>query len=197
MLQKKFIEQVLALSNRGEKLAASVQSLSVEALKSAYSNTDNAKAQFLLDNIPQYMRVAVARWFRRMGVEVIAPAVGQKNYIVQGVRDSKYQAKAFERAPNVPVFDTEVVEKAEPKKKDKVLKGTPETRAVEYMAKLIERISKDDYAAAALINDKWATSHYKSVLFTAEGKEIYLDAEELELITNLLIKREMAIRQAA
>lgn len=197
MLQKKFIEQVLALSTRGEKLAASVQSLSIEALKSAYSNTDNTKAQFLMNNIPQYMRVAVARWFRRMGVEIIAPAVGQKDYIVQGVRDSKYQAKAFERAPNVPVFETEVHEKAEPKKKDKVLKGTPEERAVGYMAKLVGRLQDTDYAAAALINDKWASSHHKSVLFNAQGKEIYLDAEELKLITDLLLKREMAFRQAA
>lgn len=197
MLQKKFIEQVLALSTRGEKLAASVQSLSIEALKSAYSNTDNTKAQFLMNNIPQYMRVAVARWFRRMGVEIIAPAVGQKDYIVQGVRDSKYQAKAFERAPNVPVFETEVHEKAEPKKKDKVLKGTPQTRAADAVSKLINRLQDSDYETAALINDRWTSNSHKSVLFNAEGQAIYLDAEELELITDLLIKREMAFRQAA
>lgn len=188
-ISKKFVEQVLALSTRGEKLAVAVQGLCLDAMRSAYSNSDNEKAQFLLDNVPQYMRAPIARWLRRMGIETIAPDTTHRNYIVQGVIDQKNQAKAFGRAEATPVFETEIREKKEPKKRE--LNGTPEIRATDYMAKMVGRLQESDYAAALIINDKWATAHYSRCMFTADGTKIELDNNELELIQNLLTQRRM------
>lgn len=188
-ISKKFVEQVLALSQRGEKLAASVHGLCVDAMRSAYSNADNEKAQFLLDNIPQYMRAPVARWFRRMGIESIAPTVDHKTYKVTGVVDQKQQAKAFGKCDSTPVFETEIREKKEGKKRE--LKGTPDMRAVDYVAKLVTRLQDTDYSAAAIINEKWSTAHHQSCLFTAQGEKVYLDDAELELVQNLLTQRRM------
>jgi hypothetical protein len=111
------------------------------------------------------------------------------------VLDQKRQAKAFEFIAGNPVLTLEATEKREPKKKE--LKGTPQTRAADAVSKLITRLQDSDYETAALINDRWTSNSHKSVLFNADGNAIYLDAEELELITDLLIKREMAIRKAA
>lgn len=194
-ISQKFVEQVIALNNRGEKFAKSLHDLCVDALKSAYSNADDAKIVYLMGNIPKYAQQAAYRWFKRMGVNINSPEVGQVLYLINGVVDSKQQAKAFERATVTPVLVTELTAKAEPKKRE--LKGTPQTRAADAVSKLINRLQDSDYETAVLINDRWTSNSHKSVLFNAEGQALYLDAEELELITNLLRKREMIARQAA
>ena len=141
------------------------------------------------------MRAQTASWLRRAGLVVNKPEIGQKDYSVTGVLDQKRQAKAFEFIAGNPVLALEATEKREPKKKE--LKGTPQTRAADAVSKLITRLQDSDYETAALINDRWTSNSHKSVLFNADGKATYLDAEELELITTLLIKREVALRQAA
>jgi len=67
-MSKSFVDGVLSLAKRGAELAEKLQSLGADAVKSAYSNKDTEKAQFLLDNIPQYMRRPLASWFKRAGV---------------------------------------------------------------------------------------------------------------------------------
>jgi hypothetical protein len=194
-MSKSFIERVRSISVKGEALAAVLHDVAQYAVKAAYSNADWEPANFVMTTIPQYMRAQTASWLRRAGLVVNKPEIGQKDYSVTGVLDQKRQAKAFEFIAGNPVLALEATEKREPKKKE--LKGTPQTRAADAVSKLITRLQDSDYETAALINDRWTSNSHKSVLFNADGKATYLDAEELELITTLLIKREVALRQAA
>ena len=194
-MSKSFQERVLSIRTKGEALANVLHDVGQYAVKAAYSNADCEPAVFLLNSIPKYMQSQTASWLRRAGLNVVAPEVGQKDYIVSGVLDQKRQAKAFEFIVGTPVLTVEATVKAEPKKRE--LKGTPQTRAADAVSKLITRLQDSDYETAALINDRWTSNSHKSVLFNADGKATYLDAEELELITTLLIKREVAIRKAA
>lgn len=194
-ISQKFIEQVTALNTRGEKFAIALHHLSLDALKSAYSNADLEKMKYLMGNIPKYAQTAAYKWFKRMGINIAAPEVGQTTYLITGVLDNKQQAKVFERATATPVLVSEITAKAEPKKRE--LKGTPQTRAADAVSKLITRLQDSDYETAALINDRWTSNSHKSVLFNADGNAIYLDATELELVVDLLLKRELALRHAA
>ena len=194
-MSKSFVERVRSISVKGEALAKVLQDVAQHAVKAAYTNADMDHANFILTSIPQYMRAQTASWFRRAGLVVNKPEVGHKDYFVSSVLDQKRQAKAFEFIAGNPVLALEATEKREPKKKE--LKGTPQTRAADAVSKLITRLQDSDYETAALINDRWTSNSHKSVLFNADGKATYLDAEELELITTLLIKREVALRQAA
>ena len=194
-MSKSFQDRVLSIRTKGEALASVLHDVGQYAVKAAYSNADCEPAVFLLNSIPKYMQRQTASWLRRAGLNVVSPEVGQKDYIVSGVLDQKRQAKAFEFIVSTPVLTVEATVKAEPKKRE--LKGTPQTRAADAVSKLINRLQDSDYETAALINDRWTNNFRKSVLFNAEGQAIYLDAEELELITNLLNKREMIARQAA
>lgn len=193
-MSKQFIEQVASISAKGEKLAKVVHEVGQYAVKAAYANADLEPANHILKSVPKYLVGQIASWLRRAGLVVNKPEVGQKDYLVSGVLDQKRQAKAFEFIMGTPVLALESVERKEPKKRE--LKGTPQTRAADAVAKLIDRMQNTDYDAAALINDRWTSNSHKSVLFNAEGNAIYLDAEELELITDLLLKREMIARAA-
>lgn len=194
-MSKQFVERVQSLSAKGAKLAEVLQDVGQYAVKAAYANADMEPANFVIKTIPQYMRSQTATWFRRAGLVVDKPEVGQKDYAVTGVLDQKRQAKAFEFISSQPVLALEATEKREPKKKE--LKGTPQTRAADAVSKLITRLQDSDYETAALINDRWVSNAHKSVLFNQDGNAIYLDATELELIVDLLLKRELAMRQAA
>lgn len=193
-MSKQFIERVQSIASKGAKLAEILQDVGQYAVKAAYSNADMEPANFVLSTIPKYMQAQTASWMRRAGLVINKPEVGQKDYSASGVLDQKRQAKAFEFIMGTPVLALESVERKEPKKRE--LKGTPQTRAADAVAKLIDRMQNTDYDAAALINDRWTSNSHKSVLFNAQGNAIYLDAEELELITDLLLKREMIARAA-
>jgi len=193
-MSKQFIDRVESLVSKGAKLAEVLHDVGQYAVKAAYGNQDMEPANFVLKTIPQYMRAQTASWFRRAGLNVDKPATGQKDYIAHGVLDAKRQAKAFEFIVTQPILALEAKEKAEPKKRE--LKGTPQTRAADAVAKLIGRLQDADFEAAALINDRWVSNAHKSVLFRADGSAVYLDDVELELITNLLLKREVALRAA-
>lgn len=194
-MSKQFIEQVQSLATKGEKLAKVLQDVGQYAVKAAYANADLEPCNFIMRTIPQYMRSQTASWLRRAGLVVNKPEVGQKDYMVSGVLDQKRQAKAFEFIMGTPVLALEATEKKEPKKRE--LKGTPQTRAADAVSKLITRLQDADYETAALINDRWTSNTHKSVLFNQDGQAIYLDATELELIVDLLLKRELMARQAA
>jgi hypothetical protein len=191
-LTNKFTEQVLSLSARGTELATKAHVLGVDAVKSAYSNNDLDKAQFLLDNVPQYMRKPFAAWFRRAGLDVAAPDVGSARFTVLQVIDKKRQSKVFAWIDTNPVFNT--VHEVVAEKKPKELKGTPDERAQKAMSSLLSRLKESDPETAALINDVWATERtMKSCLFHENGNYEPLDQAELEVVRGVLkMRREIA-----
>lgn len=193
-MSKQFMDQVGALNNRGAQVAKLAGIVGEYSVKAAYSNGDTEPAQYLMDNLPQYLRAPMARWLKRAGIETIPPAVDQKNYIVQGVLDQKRQAKAFEFVKTTPVLEVEAVEKKE--KKPRELKGTADERAAKAAADFLTRLKERDAEAAYLLNDRFAALNM-SCLFDAHGNKITLDDNELELIFNLLDQREALKLRAA
>lgn len=191
-LTNKFTEQVLALANRGVKLAESAHTLGCDAVKSAYANNDLDKAQFLLDNVPQYMRKPFAAWFKRAGLDVAPPSIGSARFTVLQVIDKKRQAKSFTWVDANPVLTTTHEVKQE--KKAKELKGTADERAQKAMSSLLTRLKESDPDAASLINDVWATERtMKSCLFHENGNYEPLDQAELEVVRGVLkMRREIA-----
>jgi hypothetical protein len=192
-MSKAFVDGVMSLAAKGAALAEKLQALGGEAVKAAYANKDNEKAQFILDNIPQYMRKPFASWLKRAGIEVFDPSVGSARYKVQGVIDSKRQSKAFEFIEKNAVLVVEATIKQP--KKEKPLEGTPADRAAKAVGSLISRIKEKDPETALLINDTWANNPV-SCLYLSNGQKITLDENELSLIVDLLTKRE-SIRLAA
>ena len=186
-ISKAFIDGVLSIAKRGAELAEKLQSLGGEAVKAAYSNKDTEKAQFILDNIPQYMRKPLASWFKRAGVDVFDPVSGSARYLVQGVIDAKRQSKAFEFIEKTPVLVVEAQIKQP--KKDKPLEGTPEDRAAKAVGSLISRLREKDPETAALINDQW-TANINQALVSPKGEVRHLTADEYEVLRDTLIKRE-------
>jgi hypothetical protein len=187
-LTNKFTEQVLALASRGVKLAESAHALGCDAVKSAYANNDLDKAQFLLDNVPQYMRRPFAAWFKRAGLDVAPPTIGSARFTVLQVIDKKRQAKAFTWVDSNPVLSTTHEVKQE--KKTKELKGTADERAQKAMASLISRLKDSDPDASALINEVWTTERVmKSCLFHENGNYERLDQAELEVVRCVLQMR--------
>ncbi len=191
-LTNKFTEQVLSLSNRGIELATKAHALGADAVKSAYANKDLDKAQFLLDNVPQYMRKPFAAWFKRAGLDIAPPSVGSARFTVLQVIDHKRQSKVFAWVDANPVFSTTHEVKQE--KKAKELKGTPDERAQKAMSSLLTRLKESDPDAASLINDVWATERtMKSCLFHENGNYEPLDQAELEVVRGVLkMRREIA-----
>jgi hypothetical protein len=194
-LTNKFIEQVASFTRSASGVAEKAHVLGIEAVKAAYSNQDLDKAQYLMDNIPQYLRKPFSAWFRRCGLDVAAPDVGSARFSVLQVIDQKRQSKAFTWASANPVLDVAHEVKAE--KKVKELKGTPDERAHKAMQSLLTRLKESDPEASAILNDAYATMTYSSCLFDADGRQTLLDGAELELIRNLLIQRELRVRIAA
>lgn len=194
-ISQKFMDQVVSLSKRGTELAAKVQDLAVESIKAAYANADNDKAQFLIDNVPKYMQKSIAQWFKRFGLDVLNPSAGQARYMVTGVIDQKRQAKVFESAPNTPVMVVEHTIAKE--RKPKELQGTAEDRAHKAMQSVISRMKETDPEACALLNDMYATMHYTSVLFDAQGHKIDLYDDEVKWAVEKLTERRLTARLAA
>ena len=194
-LTKKFTDQVIALSNRGVQVAESAHTLGKIAVKAAYSNADLEPAQYLMDNLPKYIQRAMFNWFKRAGLDTIAPTTGEKFYKVVQVIDQKRQQKTFEWVEANPVMVTEVKEVAAPK--EKVLKGTALERSHKAMQSLITRLKETDPEASALINDIYATMSYTNVLFDAQGKQTQLESAEVELIDKMLKERGARVRLAA
>jgi alpha-galactosidase/6-phospho-beta-glucosidase family protein len=194
-LTKKFTDQVIALSNRGVAVAESAHTLGKVAVKAAYSNADLEPAQYLMDNLPKYIQQAMFNWFKRAGLDIIAPTTGEKLYKVMQVVDQKRQSKVFEWVEANPVMVIEVKEVAAPK--DKVLKGTAEERAHKAMQSLITRLKESDPETSALINDVYATMNYTNVMFDGQSHKIEMDADEVKWFTEKLTERRLTARLAA
>lgn len=194
-ITQKFIDQVVSVSKSSTVLADKVHALAVESIKASYANGDNEKAQFLIDNVPKYVQKSVAQWFKRFGLDVIAPAAGQARYTVTGVLDQKRQAKVFEAIKDAPVMVVEhtVVKERKPKE----LKGTAEERAHKAMQSVLARMKETDPEACALLNDVYATMHYTNVLFDGSSNKIELDADEVQWFTEKLTERRLSYRLAA
>lgn len=194
-ITQKFIDQVVSVSKSSTVLADKVHALAVESIKASYANGDNEKAQFLIDNVPKYVQKSVAQWFKRFGLDVIAPAAGQARYTVTGVLDQKRQAKVFEAIKDAPVMVVEhtVVKERKPKE----LKGTVEERAHKAMQSVLARMKETDPEACALLNDVYATMHYTNVLFDGSSNKIELDADEVQWFTEKLTERRLSYRLAA
>jgi hypothetical protein len=192
-LTKKFIEQVASFSRSAADNAAKAHTLGTDAVKSAYANQELDKAQFLMDNVPQYMRKPFAAWFKRAGLDVAPPDTGSARFVVLQVIDRKRQSKAFAWIEANPVFAVthEVVQE----KKAKELKGTADERAQKAMSSLITRLKEVDPDTAAIINDVWAKEYkaYSNMLFDGQGNQVYLNAEDTSDIMTMLIKREYKI----
>lgn len=188
----KFTEQVLALASRGVQLADKAHTLGCDAVKSAYSNDDLEKAQFLLDNVPQYMRKPFAAWFKRAGLDIALPSVGSARFTVLQVIDKKRQSKVFPWVDANPVLTTTHEVKQE--KKAKELKGTPDERAQKAMSSMLGRLKESDPETAALINKVWAEERVlKSCLFHENGNVDMLTQEEVEVLRGVLkMRREIA-----
>lgn len=195
MLTKSFTEQVVSLSARGAELAVKLQKLGAHAVKALYSNADKEPAQFMLDNIPQYMRKPLASWFKKAGIDTLSPSTGSARFTVMGVLDQKRQAKAFAFVDSTAVLTIE--HEIRQPKKDKPLEGTAVDRAGKAVASLITRMKDKDPEASAFINEQWVGNERTSCLYLSDGVRIDLDADELSLIRDLLTKREFALRRAA
>jgi hypothetical protein len=189
-LTKKFIEQVASFSRAASDNAAKAHLLGVDAVKTAYAGQELDKAQFLMDNVPQYMRKPFAAWFKRAGLDVAPPDAGSARFVVLQVIDRKRQSKVFAWVEANPVFAVthEVVQE----KKAKELKGTPDERAQKAMSSLITRLKEVDPDTAAIINNVWATEYkvYSNMLFDGQGNQVILNADDTSDIMTMLIKRE-------
>lgn len=193
-MSKSFTDGVLSIAAKGAALAEKLQSLGAEAVKSAYSNQDIERAQFMLDNIPQYMRAPLANWFKRAGLNIISPTVGSARYMVQGVLDQKRQSKAFEFVAKTPVLVIEAQIKQP--KKEKPLEGTAADRAAKAVGALVSRLREKDPETAALINEAWVGTP-KQCLVASDGQVRYLTDDEYDVLRTTLIKREMIAIRAA
>jgi hypothetical protein len=193
-MSKSFVDGVLSLAKRGAELAEKLQSLGADAVKSAYSNKDTEKAQFLLDNIPQYMRRPLASWFKRAGVDIFDPLAGSARYLVQGVIDTKRQSKAFDFVEKNAVLVVEAQIKQP--KVEKPLEGTPAERAAKKIGSLISGLRERDPETAALINETWAGKP-TLCLIDQTGDVRYLTPEQFEVVQALLDQRERSVKLAA
>lgn len=192
-MSKAFHDGVMSIAAKGAALAEKLQGLGAEAVRAAYANADCEKAQFMLDNLPQYMRKPLASWLRRAGLNILFPVTGSARFDVQGVLDQKRQSKAFEFVEKTPVLVIEA-EIKQPKK-EKPLEGTPEDRASKAVAAIVSRLREKDPETAALINEAWAGSP-KLCLINAQGGIRYLTPEDYEVCEALLQKREGILRAA-
>jgi len=145
-LAKQFIQRVKALANRSFNDAENLRALGEQAVKAAYANQDLEYAQFMLDVLPVYLRRPVAAWFKRAGLEVSPPAVGDTLYKVVCVVDPKQQNKAFGFAMATPVVATE--QAAAKAKKSKALVGEAHSRAMDALNKCAKRLDTVDAEAA-------------------------------------------------
>jgi hypothetical protein len=196
-LTKKFIEQVMSFSRSATDNANKAHILGVDAVKSAYANQELDKAQFLLDNVPQYMRRPFSAWFKRAGLDIAPPETGAARFVVLQVIDRKRQSKVFAWIEVNPVFAVthEVVQE----KKVKELKGTPDERAQKAMTSLITRLKESDPDAAAIINNVWATE-YKAptnVIYDDKGNEIALSPYECQMALREIIAKRLTEKLAA
>jgi hypothetical protein len=193
---KQFIEQVGSLNRQSSGIASKAQELGIVAVQKAYGGDNVSFAQYLLDNTPKFVQVALSRWFTRAGLDVIAPKAGEKLYKVMGVVDKKRQAKVFGMIKTRLVFETEVTEVKE--KVAKPLKGTPESRASDAVASLVERMKKqNDDMGALVVNERFTSNDHASCLFTKNGQKVLLSDSELELIDQLLEARGRVYKKAA
>lgn len=196
-LTKKFIEQVASFSRSAADNAAKAHTLGIDAVKSAYANQELDKAQFLMDNVPQYMRKPFAAWFKRAGLDVAPPDTGSARFVVLQVIDRKRQSKAFAWVDANPVFAVthEVVQE----KKAKELKGTPDERAQKAMSSMLGRLKESDPDAAAIINEVWATE-YKApanVIYDDKGNEIALSPYECQMALREIVAKRLTEKLAA
>jgi hypothetical protein len=190
-MSKQFAQQVTSLATKGAAVAKTLQSLGAKAVKAAYANQDKEQLQFMFDNLPQYMRVSLAKWVKRAGIEVIAPAIGSSVYIVQGVLDSKRQSKAFEFVDTTPVITTEHVTTVEKVKKP--LEGTAETRAAAHVGKLVKKLQESDSDAAVVINDTFASKLTRKLcIYDAAGVATDLSQDDYDLVMEHLLERRLA-----
>lgn len=196
-LTKKFIEQVASFSRAASDNAAKAHTLGVDAVKTAYAGQELDKAQFLMDNVPQYMRKPFAAWFKRAGLDVAPPDAGSARFVVLQVIDRKRQSKVFAWVEANPVFAVthEVVQE----KKAKELKGTPDERAQKAMASLITRLKESDPDTGAIINRFWS-KEYKdpvNVIFDDKGNEIALSPYECQMAVREVIAKRLTEKLAA
>jgi hypothetical protein len=196
-LTKKFIEQVASFSRSAADNAAKAQTLGIDAVKSAYANQELDKAQFLMDNVPQYMRKPFCAWFKRAGLDVAPPDAGSARFVVLQVIDRKRQSKVFAWIEANPVFAVthEVVQE----KKAKELKGTPDERAQKAMSSMLGRLKESDPDAAAIINEVWATE-YKApanVIYDDKGNEIALSPYECQMALREIVAKRLTEKLAA
>jgi hypothetical protein len=196
-LTKKFIEQVASFSRAASDNAAKAHTLGIDAVKSAYANQELDKAQFLMDNVPQYMRKPFCAWFKRAGLDVAPPDAGSARFVVLQVIDRKRQSKAFAWVDANPVLTVthEVVQE----KKAKELKGTPDERAQKAMASLITRLKESDPDTAAIINDVWASEYMAPTnsIFDDKGNEIALSPYECQMALREIVAKRLTEKLAA
>lgn len=196
-LTKKFIEQVASFSRSAADNAAKAQTLGIDAVKTAYAGQELDKAQFLMDNVPQYMRKPFAAWFKRAGLDVAPPDAGSARFVVLQVIDRKRQSKVFAWVEANPVF--EVTHEVVQEKKAKELKGTPDERAQKAMSSLITRLKESDPDTAAIINDVWATEYKAPTnsIFDDKGNEIALSPYECQMALREIVAKRLTEKLAA
>lgn len=182
----KYASAVDAFKKRGENLASALCGLVERAVRSAYSRSNLANAQYLLDNAPQFSKSSIARSFKRCGLEVASPEIGSSRYSVICVVDAKRQAKVFANFAELVVLEVEEKVKQAPKVRE--LKGEVVERATKALTSTITRLKKTDPEASQFINELVVNTP-KTCLVGADGTITYLtDAQFDEVQTMLLAK---------
>jgi hypothetical protein len=156
------MDSVVSLNNKGVAAAEALHALGIHAVQAAYSNKDAEHAEYLINNIPQFMRKPLASWMKRAGLNVNAPIVGSASWAVTGILDSKKQKKAFDFIKETPVIEVDEVATKAKKVKPVIDEADgADKRAQAHAAKLIKRLRDGvgdngdgaDAHAAAWLND--------------------------------------------
>lgn len=201
-LNKQWLSRVASIGKSMVEDEGRLRDVAGYAVKAMYSNGDSAYVTYLLNAcvLPAFTRASLARWFRKMGINVESPIPGTRDYFVGLVLDKKRQAKVFEDIKTVPVLDLEVKDRV--KKEAKPLEGIAAERAAKAVQKLVTRLKTADVPdldAAALINDAWAQNGPGATptncVFTADGSKIELTADDLTLVVEFLNRRWATIGQ--
>lgn len=201
-LNKQWLSRVASIGKSMIEDEGRLRDVAGYAVKAMYSNGDSNYVVYLLNGevLPAFTRSSLARWFRKMGINIESPVPGTREYTVGLVLDKKKQAKVFEDIKTVPVLDLEVKDRA--KREPKPLEGIAATRAQKAIEKLVSRLKTaevPDVDAAMLINDAWTrngpASAPTSCVFTQDGSKIELTTDDLTLVVEFLNKRWATIGQ--
>jgi len=187
-----FQNDVRVLGNNAEQTAIKAHAVGITAVQKAYSGDNLTYAQYVLDNSPKYVAKALTSWFKRAGIDVMEPLVGESKYIVNCVVDKSRQAKVFKAIKTRPVIET--VMKVTPEPKAKVLKGTAEERAQIAVDRVITSLKKaDDELAASIVSTRTAESFEAMTLISATGAAIELESADYNAVVQLLEGRGIFI----